>query len=154
MRFIYFLLYIFIYYANKWLINWLIIKTTASIPNKFCSDKDHQMPFVVCPHTRITNPRWRTAAILEKSKNSHFDEIWRDDAVQPSWASRPLKICNFKNPRWRRPPSWKVEKRNIAAAVWPILTKFGTMMHFEPLDVPTEDDGDVRFLTGSRNMAV
>ena len=36
------------------------------------SDKDHQMPFVGGPHivggphTRITNPRWRTAAILKK----------------------------------------------------------------------------------------
>jgi len=24
------------------------------------------------PNTRITNPRWRTAAILEKSKNRHI----------------------------------------------------------------------------------
>ena len=32
------------------------------------SDKDHQMPFVGGPHTRIRNPRWRTADILEKSK--------------------------------------------------------------------------------------
>jgi len=44
-------------------------------------------------HTRITNPRWQTAAILEKLKNSH-----------------------------------------ISAAVQRILTQFGTMMHFEPLD--------------------
>ena len=29
------------------------------------SDKDHQMPFVGGHHTRITNPRWRTAAILK-----------------------------------------------------------------------------------------
>ena len=36
------------------------------------SDKDHQMPLVCGPHTRITNPRWRTAAILEKSKDSHI----------------------------------------------------------------------------------
>jgi len=36
------------------------------------SDKDHQMPFVGGPHTRITNPRWRTAAILEKSKNCYI----------------------------------------------------------------------------------
>jgi len=57
------------------------------------SDKDHQMPFVGGPHTRITNPRWRTAAILEKSKNCY-----------------------------------------ISAAVQPILTKFGMMKHFEPLD--------------------
>ena len=36
------------------------------------SDKDHQMPFVGGHHTRITNPRWRTEAILEKSKNCYI----------------------------------------------------------------------------------
>ena len=36
------------------------------------SDKDHQMHLVGGPHTRITNPRWRTAAILDKSKNRHI----------------------------------------------------------------------------------
>jgi len=36
------------------------------------SDKDHQMPFVGNPDTRITNPRWRTAAILEKSNNRYI----------------------------------------------------------------------------------
>ena len=30
------------------------------------------MPFVGGHHTRITNPRWRTAAILEKSKNCYY----------------------------------------------------------------------------------
>ena len=30
------------------------------------------MPFVGGPHTRITNPRWRTAAILENSKNCYI----------------------------------------------------------------------------------
>jgi len=33
------------------------------------SDKDHQMPFVDGPNTRITNPRWRMAAILEKNRH-------------------------------------------------------------------------------------
>jgi len=36
------------------------------------------MPFVGGPHTRITNPRWRTAAILEKSINCYISA-----AVQP-----------------------------------------------------------------------
>jgi len=36
------------------------------------SDKDHQMPFASGRNTGITNPRWRTAAILEKSKNRHI----------------------------------------------------------------------------------
>jgi len=40
-------------------------------------DKDHQMPLVGRPHTRITNPRWQTAAILEKSKNHHISAaVW------------------------------------------------------------------------------
>ena len=44
------------------------------------SDKDHQMPFVDFPthHTHITNPRWRTAAILEKSKTD----------ISPPWFER------------------------------------------------------------------
>jgi len=33
------------------------------------NDKDYQMPFVGGPNMHTTNPRWRTAAILEKSKN-------------------------------------------------------------------------------------
>jgi len=36
------------------------------------SGKDHQMPFVGGPHTRITKLRWRTDAILEKSKNCYI----------------------------------------------------------------------------------
>ena len=32
------------------------------------SDKDHQMTFVGGPHTPITNPRWRTAAIFKYRK--------------------------------------------------------------------------------------
>ena len=51
------------------------------------------------------------AAILKIEKQPYFsrglrdlDDIWYDGAVQTSWASRPLKITNFKNSRWRRPP--------------------------------------------------
>jgi len=47
------------------------------------------MPFVGGPNTRITNPIWRQAAILEKWKNQHYlresltdrQEIWHDNAV-------------------------------------------------------------------------
>jgi len=53
---------------------------------------------------------------MEKSQylsrvSSDFANIWHADAVRPSWASKPLKIWNFQNPRWRRPPSWKIEDR-------------------------------------------
>ena len=44
------------------------------------SDKDHQMPFVGGPDTRITNPRWRTAAILKNLKiaipQPQLDRFW------------------------------------------------------------------------------
>jgi len=71
------------------------------------------MPFVGGPNTRITNPRWWTAAILEKiQKSPHlgrgltdFDQIWHGDTSRPSWAVILLKLWNFKNPR-----SWELEK--------------------------------------------
>jgi len=42
---------------------------------------------------------------------SDFDKIWHVDAVRTCWASEPLKIWIFQNPRWRPPPSWKIENR-------------------------------------------
>jgi len=42
--------------------------------------------------------------------SSDFAEIWHTDAVPPSWPFRLLRIWNFLNPGWRRPPSWKIEK--------------------------------------------
>ena len=47
---------------------------------------------------------------ISRPRFNRFDQIWHDDAVRPSWPPRPLKIWNFQNPRWRRPPSWKIEK--------------------------------------------
>jgi len=41
-------------------------------PNFLHNDKDHQVPFVGGPNIHKTNPRWRTAAMLEKSKNCHI----------------------------------------------------------------------------------
>jgi len=35
------------------------------------------MPFVGGPPTRITNPRWGTAAMFEKSKNRHISSAVR-----------------------------------------------------------------------------
>ena len=86
------------------------------------------MPLVGGPDTRITNPRWRTAAILEKSKNRYisvevftdFDEIWRADAARPSWPSRPLKIWNFKIQDGGGRHFEKSKTRHISAAIWPI----------------------------------
>jgi len=46
------------------------------------SDKEQQMPFVDCQNTRITNPRWRTAAVLEQSKNRHISATVRTIAAK------------------------------------------------------------------------
>jgi len=68
------------------------------------SNKDHKMPFVVGSHTRITNPRWRTAAVLKKNEkllylsrgSSDFDEIWHSDVVRSSWPFQLLKNLKFR----------------------------------------------------------
>ena len=39
---------------------------------------------------------------------SNIDKIWHDDAFQPSWPFRMLNIWKFENPKWRRPPCWKI----------------------------------------------
>ena len=63
-----------------------IIKTTASIPTKFCTViKTTKCPSWVVP-THITNARWRTAAILEKSKNCYISAmVW---AILTKFGSR------------------------------------------------------------------
>ena len=38
------------------------------------------------------------------------DEIWHYDAHWSLTADRPLKFRIFQNPRWRQPPSWKLQK--------------------------------------------
>ena len=68
------------------------------------SDKDHQMPFVSAANTH-NKSKMADGRHLEKSSPylghslTDFDQIWHGDAVQPSWAIRPLKISNLKNPR-------------------------------------------------------
>jgi len=39
-----------------------------------------------------------------------------------------VKITNFWNPTWRRPTFENHKNRDISATVWPIFTKFGTLM--------------------------
>ena len=99
------------------------------------SDKDHKMPFVDGPNTHITNPRWRTAAVLEKSPYlgrgfTDVDEIWHSDAVRP-FLSRPtvkkIEIWKIQDGGGRHLE--KSKNRHILAAFWPILTKFGTAAH-------------------------
>jgi len=65
-----------------------------------------KMGFLTAPavkkNSNITNPRWRTAAILKTVKSPYlcnrltdFDEIWHDDVHGLFTSDRPLKISNF-----------------------------------------------------------
>ena len=76
-----------------------------------------QILFMGVPNSRITSPRWRTAAILNNRKTAlslsrqrldQFHDIWHGDAYWPSSPYGKLKFQNFNNTRWR--PSSKVEK--------------------------------------------
>ena len=95
------------------------------------------------------------AAMLKMEKSPYprngladHHEIWHNDAVWHWWQFRPLKFRKIKNPRWRRPPSWKIEKNGyICATVWP--KKFAWWRRLTILILPT-----IRFQTGSRNEAV
>jgi len=81
------------------------------------SDRDPQILTVDGPNMPQTNPRWRTAAILKIRKiailrkgTTDFDKIGYSDASWPSRYRQQIKIHDFENPRWQRPPSLKIEK--------------------------------------------
>jgi len=69
-----------------------IIKTTASIPTKFCTViKTTKCPSWVVPthalpiHDGGRPPSWKNKKMLYLSRgSSDFDEIWQADAVRPS----------------------------------------------------------------------
>ena len=102
----------------------------VSCYRKYCIDfneilhnyRDHQ-ELVGGLNRRPTNPRWRTAAILEKktvkslylcNRLTDFDKIWYSDAHWSLTAKLSLKFPFFENPKWRRPPSWKITKIAIS----------------------------------------
>ena len=95
-----------------------IIKTTASIPTKFCTMiKTTKCSLWVVPTHALQiqdggrPPSWKNRKIV--ISQPRFERFRRNLAW---WCSLTLstvptvKIWNFKNPRWRRPPSWKIEK--------------------------------------------
>jgi len=51
---------------------------------------------------------------------------WRNSTLMTHWRVPQLEICNFKNPRWRRPLCEKSKNHNILKTVWAIGTKFVT----------------------------
>jgi len=96
-----------------------IIKTTQPIQTKFCTVTDTtKKHFVGGPNTRITNPRWRTAAILKNCKRPYLlngstdlHKIWYNHAFGTSKGYGQLKFPSFKNPRWRKTAILKNRKR-------------------------------------------
>jgi len=105
----------------KWT-NTHIIKNTASIPTKFCTSikttKCHSR--VVWTHTKQIQdggqpPSWKNRKkAISRPRFDWFRPNLAQRRSSTPWTVRPLKIWNFKNPRQRRPPSWKIEK-------WPYL---------------------------------
>ena len=113
-----------------------IIKTTALIPTKFCT----VIKTTKCPSWMIPIPALQT----------------QDGGWPPSWKNRNIVISRPKFKRfWRnlvvfitvQCHSWsgpdtrittaileKLKNSHISAAVWPILTKFGKLVQFVPLD--------------------
>jgi len=63
--------------------NLCIIKINLTITTKFSTVIDHQVLFLGHSKTHPTNPRWRTAAIFEKtpyqkSVQAHATEVHKD----------------------------------------------------------------------------
>ena len=84
-----------------------------------------------CARGAIKNPRRRTAAFW-KPLNAAIRPILIN-LVCTSQTDRKPKIENFKiqDGGWR--PSWKSKNHDISETVRPILTKFCTMAHINPL---------------------
>ena len=86
------------------------------------NDRDHQIVIACGPNMRPTNLRWQIAAFLKKTvkwpylcnRLTYFDEICCDDAYWLLSGHWPLKFRIFENPRWRRPPFWKITKIAIS----------------------------------------
>jgi len=108
-----------------------IIKTSASIPTKFCTmiKNTKCLSWVVPTHAlQIQDgaqpPSWKK---IEKSPylgrgSSDFDEIWYDDAVRPFW---PLQLLILKIQDGGRRHLKKFKNHDISATVRPIAKKFG-----------------------------
>jgi len=76
---------------------------------------------------------WKMDKLLYFSNGStNFYEILHADAHWPSKPYEMFRKIHFKNPRWRMATILKNVKCDISAAVWPILMKFGMVMHLSP----------------------
>ena len=114
-----------------------VIETTASISTKFCTTigtitKSSRVVPIGAQQIQDGGrpPFWKKTVKSPYLCNrlTNFDKIWYSYAHWPLTADRPSKFWISENSRWRQLPSWKSQKRDISAAVWPIFTKFGTLM--------------------------
>ena len=102
-----------------------IIKTTASIPTKFCT----VITTTKCPSWAVPThalqiqdggrpPSWKNRKIaisrLKFERRRRNLARWRSSTLLNVLT---VKIWNFEKARWRRPPSWKVENWHISATV-------------------------------------
>ena len=103
----------------------------------------------------LGHPKWRSTNNFKISKSKMadgghiknrkiaisqkpFGRFWRNFARWHILILRGFhlnKKSNFKNPRWQTAVIFKIVKYDIPATVWPILVKFGTMMHIRPPNV-------------------
>ena len=56
----------------------------------------------------------RTKIEISRQRSTDRYEILHGDAIRHLWCVPQLELCNLKNPTWRRPPSWKIEKLVIS----------------------------------------
>ena len=77
---------------------------------------------------------------MSPQRNDRFWRRLKRWCILALWTHQPQKFENFENPRWWRPPFWKLQKslyfRNEFRQ--PVLTKFGMLIHFGPLDPITQ----------------
>ena len=112
-----------------------IAETTTPIDKKF---QDNIWTTKICLAMQycdvITNPRWRTAAILKiakspylSEKSSDCDKIWYTNAnIEPD-DSHVIKNGFLKIQDGGRPPFQKSLIRHISVKNRPILMNFGTL---------------------------
>ena len=96
---------------NIFATNWPILTKFGMRRRLDPLDPNNQLNFA------ISKIQYGGGVYLENSKNRNilngttdFDDIWYSYASEPSRHRQPIKFHKFKNPRWRQPPSWKIEK--------------------------------------------
>ena len=100
-----------------------VIETNASISTKFCTTIEtnkNSSQVVPIRAQQIQDggrpPFWKKNVkwLYLCNRLTDFDKIWYSDAYWPLTVDLSLKFRIFENPKWRRPPSWKITKIAIS----------------------------------------